>query len=97
MGYTKLMLSLFLIVGAMLFIGSLSFAQDEGKLRIHFIDVGYGDAFFVEFPGGENLLIDGGDRKAAGHLLDYLKSLAVSKIDTLVITHPHANHYFNFP
>ena len=34
----------------------------DGKLRLHFLDVGQGDSALVVFPDGETMLIDGGGR-----------------------------------
>ncbi len=62
----------------------------DSPLIVHFIDVGQGDAIFVQFPNGKTMLIDGGENDAlAGQ---YLKTLGVKTIDTLVITHPHLDH-----
>lgn len=38
----------------------LSSPISDGKLRIHFLDVGQGDATFIIFPNGETMLVDGG-------------------------------------
>ena len=65
-----------------------------GTMRVHFIDVGYGDSIFVELPGGESLLIDAGDRKSGAG--EYLERLGVTAVGTAVITHPHANHFGGF-
>jgi competence protein ComEC len=36
------------------------FIESSGKLTIHFLDVGQGDAAFVVFPRGRTMLVDGG-------------------------------------
>jgi competence protein ComEC len=35
-------------------------AQPDGRLHVAFLDVGHGDAIFVQTPGGRHILIDGG-------------------------------------
>jgi len=65
-------------------------------LRIHFLDVGYGDAFFLEFPDSSTMMIDSGEEEYAPRVLDYLRSLSVSDIDTVIISHPHTNHFAAF-
>lgn len=61
------------------------------QLTAHFINVGQGDAIYLELPNGSNALIDGGP--SSKPLLDFLKSKNVSKIDHVVFTHPHSDHY----
>lgn len=67
-------------------------------LRIHFIDVGAGDAALIEAPGGLRILIDGGGfpgsdfdmgRQVIAPFLLYRKVLT---IDYVINTHPHADH-----
>jgi competence protein ComEC len=50
----------------------------------------------VEFPDSTNMMIDAGDKLYALPLMNYLKSLNISKIDTAIITHPHVNHFQGF-
>lgn len=61
-----------------------------------FLDVGEGDATYIEFPGGENMLIDGGPESSppAGRsvLIPFLRHRGRRKIDTVLLTHPHADH-----
>jgi beta-lactamase superfamily II metal-dependent hydrolase len=63
-------------------------------LRIYFLDVGQGDSAFIELPNGRNVLIDGGpSRSKTGGLAKFLSDHRVTRIDNVVMTHPHADHY----
>lgn len=62
------------------------------KLVVSFIDVGQGDSTLIEFPNGQNVLIDGGKEKAGEKVVRYLKGRAVGKIDLIIATHPDADH-----
>lgn len=63
-----------------------------GQLEVHFIDVGQGDSIFVRMESGETMLIDAGPRDAGAHVVSYLKSLGVTRLDLVVATHAHADH-----
>ena len=63
----------------------------ENILAVHFLDVGQGDAIFVQMPDGQTMLIDAGDDDGAA-ILDYIKSLKCDKITYVVATHPHLDH-----
>ena len=60
-------------------------------LRVHYIDVGQGDAILIQ-KDHQNMLIDAGDNKYEQLMVDYLKGHGVSKVDFLIATHPHADH-----
>ena len=66
----------------------------EGELRVHFIDVGQGDASVIELPDGKVMLVDGGNGtgEATNSLMRYLNALNVKKIDYLLATHADADH-----
>lgn len=66
--------------------------EEAGKLRVHFLDVGQGDAILVQLPGGENILIDAGTNEAGPAVVQYLKQYAVVKLDYVIGTHPHEDH-----
>ena len=74
-------------------------AQD--LLRIHFIDVGYGDAIFVEMPDKTTLLIDSGKEEYCSKIISYLslcfKRRGVEKLNSAILTHPHKDHFGGFP
>lgn len=53
-----------------------------------------GDAHLLEFPNGHVVLVDTGfDRFTRSHLIPYLDNRGVRRIDQLIITHAHRNHY----
>jgi competence protein ComEC len=62
----------------------------ENPLRIHFIDVGQGDAILLQTPNGQTMLIDGGDTNTG--IVQYLQSVGIQRIDLMIATHPHADH-----
>lgn len=66
--------------------------EEEGNLRVHYIDVGQGDSTFIQLPNDQTVLIDGGKRAKGQIVLDYLNELDIEKIDYLIATHPHEDH-----
>ncbi len=81
------MLKRFTLLIVLLFTASNLRAQ----LRAYIVDVGQGDAIYIELPSGGNVLIDGGPSGAP--IYDFLKAKGVTKIDHVVLTHPHSDHY----
>ena len=63
----------------------------EGVLEAHFIDVGNADACLVTC-GGQNLLIDAGEKSAGDKVVAYLKAHGVERLDYLIATHADADH-----
>jgi beta-lactamase superfamily II metal-dependent hydrolase len=62
----------------------------SGSLKLHFIDVGQGDAVLVRSPTGQNVLIDGGRSDDAARA--YLQALGVGTLDLVIATHADADH-----
>ncbi|WP_223700434.1 MBL fold metallo-hydrolase [Sutcliffiella deserti] len=73
--------------------------KDENlpKLKVHFIDVGQGDAILLQTPNGLNVLIDTGPKQSSSKLVSYLKKVSVSTINLLIITHPDFDHIGGIP
>ncbi len=70
-----------------------SFSTNSQNLTIHHIDVGQGDATFIQVAKGKNLLIDAGDRgKGSNAVVSYLKALGVTSIDYFIASHFHSDH-----
>lgn len=69
-------------------------ARRAGELRVHFIDVGQGDAIVAELPDGKTMLIDGGDEThgAKSALLRYANALGIDEFDYVLLTHPDSDH-----
>lgn len=61
-------------------------------MLVHYIDVGQGDSELIQTPDSKTMLIDAGTNGSAASLINYLKSRKVSKIDYLILTHPHEDH-----
>ena len=74
--------------------------EAKGQLTISMLDIGQGDAVLIQ-TGVKNILIDTGDDKyyedgkkgkENTQLLSELQKLKIDHIDTLVMTHAHADH-----
>jgi competence protein ComEC len=100
-----------LVVGLCLWAGHVS-AQpatatdaDDSLFRVAFIDVGQGDAIWINGPvqdngaPGGNIVIDGGPHRGSkNRLLTYLRTPTYGlrpgqPIDCLIASHPHDDHY----
>ncbi|MFA5780014.1 MAG: MBL fold metallo-hydrolase [Elusimicrobiota bacterium] len=68
---------------------------NASDLTVTFINVGQvGDSILIQTPLNKNILIDGGLWYAGEkNIAPVLKSKNIEKIDTVVLTHPHGDHY----
>lgn len=71
--------------------------DDNGLLKVHYVDVGQGDCTVIELPDDKIMLIDAGENGMEYAVFDFLKSINVKKIDYLVATHPHSDHIGGMP
>ncbi len=65
------------------------------ELRVRFVDVGQGDSILVRTPSGKGWLVDGGPRNqaASAAILAALEAEGMDRLDGIVITHPHLDHF----
>ncbi|MEM8598455.1 MAG: DNA internalization-related competence protein ComEC/Rec2 [Bacteroidota bacterium] len=72
--------------------------DDAPRLDVVFFDVGQGDATLLVTPRGRTVLIDAGVRddfsdQGAWTILPHLQRHGIDRLDALVLTHAHADHY----
>jgi len=65
------------------------------------LDVGRGEAVFIRFPDGKTLLFDAGSTRLSDVgewvVARFLWEKRVRKIDLLVLSHPHLDHFSGIP
>lgn len=81
----------------LLIIISFFISPSSDNLEISFLAVGQGDGIFIQFPGGQNMLIDTGPPGSDGRnieysIIAYLNHLGISSLDYLMISHFDADH-----
>lgn len=75
------------------FIWQAVFAGERnGILTVAFLDVGQGDAIYIEAPNGNQVLIDGGSNKSVLRELGSVMPPYDMSIDVVVATHPDKDH-----
>ena len=81
-----------LFLGAV-FVWYAVLAETRSGLKVAFLDVGQGDAIFVEAPNGNQVLIDGGPNKSVLRALSKQMPFYDRTVDGIILTHPHLDHY----
>lgn len=67
----------------------------EGHADIYMLDIGQGDAILLKI-GDEYSMIDTGDIEHRENIVAQLKTMGVTKLKNVIITHPHADHMGGF-
>jgi len=65
---------------------------DSTLLCVVFLDVGQGDAIFIQSPSGKQMLIDSGRDSSVLRQLGEVMSFSDRNIDYVLATHPDADH-----
>jgi len=73
------------------------FRENRDFLTVAFLDVGQGDAIFIESPDGKQVLIDGGKNQQVLRQLSKVMPFYDRSIDLVVMTHPDADHVGGLP
>ena len=61
------------------------------KLKVTMVDVGQGDGLLIRLPNGKTLAVDGGPSSSAYGA--YLTAQGITRLDYVVLSHAHADHY----
>ena len=73
------------------------FVPAQRSLTVAFLDVGQGDAIFIEGPTGIQMLVDGGPDRAVVREIPKLTGPLDRDIDLIVMTHPDKDHIAGLP
>jgi len=71
--------------------------ERSDDLLVVFLDVGQGDAIFIEAPNGNQVLVDSGPDKSILRELGEVMGFSDRSIDLVIATHPDADHIGGFP
>lgn len=90
-------LAVFLIFNIFIWSATLR-ADRHGELTVAFLDVGQGDAVYIEAPNGNQVLIDGGPSggavlRALGRVMPFWDR----SLDMVLATHPDQDHVGGLP
>ncbi len=79
--------------GDALFVDQLS----GDLLKLFMINIGQGDSFLIQTPGGKNILVDAGPGKGKKRLVNFLKAQNIEGLDLMILTHPDEDHIGGAP
>src|SRR5579872_3308559 len=88
-------------LAALVLVASCSIAQTRAPrttLDIYVVDVEGGNSVLFVAPSGESVLIDTGNVapgnvRDAGRIMDAARDAGITRIDHLIITHWHGDHF----
>ncbi len=71
--------------------------EDRGnKLTVSFLNIGQGNATFIESPTGTQVIVDGGPNKTLTGEISAVMPWYDRHIDALIVSHPDKDHYEGF-
>lgn len=89
-------LALLLMINVTIFYAVFVEAKNN-LLKVSFLDVGQGDAIFIESPTGNQMLIDAGPDKNILNALGRVMPFYDKTIDAVLMTHPDQDHIGGIP
>jgi competence protein ComEC len=86
-----------LLLGAVLSLYTVFREDRRGILTVAFLNVGQGDAVYIEAPNGNQVLIDGGPGKSVLRELSKVMPFYDNSIDVVLATHADQDHVGGLP
>lgn len=69
---------------------------NSGEAAVYFLDTGQSDCSLI-MTGTHTVLIDGGDLDDGDKLTGAFNALGIRRLDYVIMTHPHVDHFGGFP
>jgi len=66
-------------------------------LSVYFLDIGQGDAIFIDTPGDRHILLDGGPNRKVLAELGKILPFGEKRIDVMIESHPDRDHIGGLP
>ena len=86
-----------LLLAANMAVWHAVYTENQRKeLTVAFLDIGQGDAIFIEAPNGNQIIVDGGPNSKILHELGKLMPWYDKTIDMIVVTNPDKDHVAGF-
>jgi len=92
----KIFLISFLVISN-IFIFYILLSNSRTGLTVSFLNIGQGDAIFIQTPSGKDILVDGGKSSVILKELGSAMSFFDRHIDMVIATHPDLDHVGGFP
>lgn len=83
---------LFFLFLVTILIYQINFSASGALMKVSFLDVGQGDAIFIQAPNGRQMLVDGGLNTAVLRELGKVMPFYDRSIDVVVATHADQDH-----
>ena len=80
------------VLVVLVFAWSTAFSLSDRHLDFYVLDIGQGDAIFIETPSKNQILIDGGPDKSVLEELGKVMPFHDRSIDVVILTHPNLDH-----
>ena len=93
----RLVILVILLLGAAFSVYAASREDRGGILTVAFLDIGQGDAIFIDAPSGNQMLIDGGPGKSVLRELSKVMPFYDRSIDVVIATHADQDHVGGLP
>ena len=65
--------------------------ENDNNLKVYYIDVGQADSILI-MNKNETMLIDAGNNEDGENVVNFIKSIGVTKLNYVIGTHPHEDH-----